>query len=933
VIARAARAEFVQSDIPLVVNNESHQPANASGDSALANKKRTGYYVPSTHWDREWYESFQDYRFRLVKLLDEVFDTLKRDDGYRCFQMDGQSIAIEDYLEIRPERRDEVVKLAKEGRFRLGPWYVLPDEFLVSGESLVRNIGLGLKVAAEFGPPSRAGFMCDMFGHTSQMPQILQGFSIDNALLWRGVNEETHGGMFHWEASDGTSVITYRFSPKSGYCSYAFIVRHAPEPDAVFDIEKAMEDFRNYLDFETKRCPTDAFLVFDGGDHLEILPETTELLARANKTFDDVELVHTDLDTFMAQVRRQTDRIERRFKGELRDPARVDDDTWLIPGVLSSRVHLKQSNARCENELCLWAEPFSTFASLKGWRYPFSYIEQAWRHLIQNHPHDSMCACSIDQVHKDMEYRFDQSLGISSHVSKDAMRYLADRIKLPELDNMDFAITVFNPTSRDIDGPVDITIRFPEDIDAVYQEWFGFEKKIGFRLFDQDDHELPYQYVNQRKHRVGFRRPYRKFPAGDIRHEVDVSVSTQIPAYGYTTLICRPVKEPTRHLGSMVVNDHTIENEHLRVAVQCNGTIELTDKRNSEVYRNLLTMEERADIGDGWFHGVAVNDQVFTSSANSADVAITADGIHKATLMITVRMSVPAHFTFSKMERASHDKTLMVRHYVTLRKDSSRVEVHTEVENNARDHRLRVLFPSGANAETFLADQAFDVVERPIALREDNAQLKELEVETKPQQTWTAVHDDRRGLAVVSTGLPESTVRDLPERPVALTLLRSFIKAVMTSGNVGGQIQGRHHFDYWIVPLAGEPDRAALCHAGQSLAGGVRSIQIEQRDVELNPVGEKPQRDQPMHQSLLQVDASSAVITAVHRRDENEAASVRMFNPAERKAESSIKFTDGPTTGELTDLEGTKTGTLSSGQQGLQVELEPKRIATVKLTS
>jgi alpha-mannosidase len=896
----------------------------------LATSKRIGHYVPSTHWDREWYESFQDYRFRLVNLLDEVLNVLKANPAFKYFQMDGQVITIEDYLEVRPEREADLREMTRCGRLRLGPWFVLPDEFLVSGESIVRNLALGMKLADQYGESAKAGFMCDMFGHISQMPQIFRGFGIDNALLWRGVNEVTHGAMFRWQSPDGSEVLTYRFSPRSGYCAYAFKIRHCHEPEVAFDFETAMKDFREYLDFETSRCPTNAFLVFDGGDHMEIEPRTPELLAEANKRFADVEIVSSHLDAFVDEVRKQRDKITKVFVGELRNPAVQGDEQWLIPGTLSSRIHLKQANARCENELCLWAEPFSVFAAQSGRPYPDGYLNVAWRHLIQNHPHDSMCGCSIDQVHKDMVYRFDQSYLVASHLTRDALRHIAERARLPEMGDKDIALVVFNPSSEPIDGLVDVTLRFPHDIAATYEEWFGFEKKIGFRLFDAEGRELPYQYVNQRKDRYSFRRPMLKFPVVDQRHEVDVTVPLRVPAYGYTTVICRPVKEPTRYLGTLAVDDHTIENDFLKVAVNGNGTLTLTDKRSSQVYDRLLTLEDCADIGDGWYHGVAVNERVFTSIASSADVALTADGLHKATLTIRVTMNLPERFEFGPMVRSQSTKPMTVTHHVTLRKGSDAVEVRTEVDNVIRDHRLRVLFPTGAKTATFLADQAFDVVERPIALRADNASLKELEVETKPQQTWTAAHDNARGLAIVSTGLPEATVRDLPERPIALTLLRSFIRAVLTSGNEGGEIQGRHEFCYRIVPLKGVPDAPRLCRIGQQLAAGVRAVQQEHRDIVGQAGLVPPERTMPPRHSFVTLDKSDAVVTAIYRRSEGEVAAVRLFNPTPHAIEVAITVAGARGPAKTTDLAGTPITTASREGDKVRVNLKPKQIITVQ---
>lgn len=901
----------------------------------MSTSKRTGHFVASTHWDREWYQSFQDYRFRLVAMVDELLDTMKRDPEFRYFQMDGQAIPLEDYLEVRPEREPEVRALAEAGRLKFGPWYVLPDEFLVSGESLVRNLQTGLTLAGCYGAggASRVGFICDLFGQTSQLPQILRGFSIDSAFLWRGSTESTHGALFRWRAPDGSEVIAYRFSPKGGYCSWAFKVRKGMLQGEAVELENAVRDAMEVIEFEKQRCPTPSFLVFDGGDHLEIEPQTSEILRRVQQQLKETELVHSHLDGFIEDLREQRESIAKTFTGELREPGELGDDAWVIPGVLSSRIHLKQANARCENELCLWAEPFSVFAARLGVPYPKRYLELAWKYLLQNHPHDSICGCSIDSVHKDMEYRFAQSQQIAAHVTQDALQAIAERVQIPELGERDSAVVVFNANADAVNRPVDLTLSFPADIDTTYGEFFNFEKKIGFRLFGPDGKELPYQYVAQRNERRGFRRWLRRFPLDVARTEVDITVPLQVPAYGYTTVICRPVKEPTRHLDSMQVDDHTIENECLQVAVNCNGTLRVTDKRNKQIYDGLLLLEDRADIGDGWYHGVAVNDQIHSSVASPAEVALVADGIGKATLSVRVRMELPRAFAFDRMTRSGETVTLLVTHLVTLRRGRPVVEVHTTVENNLRDHRLRVLLPTKVTADTYMADQAFDVVERPIALRADNARYKELEVETRPQQSWTAVFEKGRGLAVVSTGLPESAVRDLPDRPIALTLLRSFLKAVFTSGNEGGEIQGRREFDYLIVPLDGAPDAAALCRLGQELAAPPRAVEIDEIPAaRLDRASRKVDPSEPMTQSFLRLESKNTVVTAIHRHTEQEAATVRMFNPTGRDLAADVELSGVSGGARKTDLEGRPGETLPKQGNAVRVALKPKQIVTVQWT-
>lgn len=213
----------------------------------------TAHYVASTHWDREWYEPFQHYRFRLVDVLDGVIELMERDPQYRFYQTDGQSVVLEDYLEIRPKRRERLQALFDAGRVQAGPWYVLPDQFLVCGESLVRNLLRGHQVAGAFGPPVKVGFVCDIFGHNSQMPQIFRGFGVDTAVVWRGTNFPTHPGLFRWQAADGSEVLTYAFEDR-GYGQYEFEVRApARTPAGRLDLDKALEGLRRVFEIERQR--------------------------------------------------------------------------------------------------------------------------------------------------------------------------------------------------------------------------------------------------------------------------------------------------------------------------------------------------------------------------------------------------------------------------------------------------------------------------------------------------------------------------------------------------------------------------------------------------------------------------------------------------------------------------------------------------------
>jgi alpha-mannosidase/mannosylglycerate hydrolase len=885
----------------------------------------TAHYIASSHWDREWYEPFQHYRFRLVDVLDAVIDLLEHDPAYRFFQTDGQSVVLEDYLEIRPERRAQLKELIGAGRLQVGPWYVQPDEFLVAGESLVRNLLRGHQVAGEFGPPMKVGFACDIFGHNSQLPQVFRGFGIDTAVVWRGTNFPPDPGLFRWQAADGSEVLAYTFEDR-GYGHYQFDVRDpAKTPAGKLDFARALAGLRKMFAFEREHVPGDAILLFDGIDHVPPEPATSELLARARKA--GLHIQHSRLVDFFAAVRAQRLKLQV-HRGELREPGiRLN---WVIPGVLSSRIYLKQHNARCEHRLLQWAEPLAAWASLLGHEYPAAHLRLAWKYLLRNHPHDSICGCSIDQVHRDMLYRFDQCRLVADRATHMALRAIADRTHLPKLKGEeDFAVTVFNPGSAALDGVVDLPLYFRRDTPHRFHEWFGYEPIVGFRLYDAGGQEVPYQRLDVTK-----TAPYRTYDrlAGyaDSRCEqVNVALRLQVPPHGWTTFVCRPTKEKTRSVGSQLIDDHTMENEFLRVSVNPNGTLDLTDRKAGCTYRQALTFEDRADIGDGWYHGTAVNDEVFTSLGAAADIAVVHDGFALTTLRVRVVMNVPECFLHDRevMRRSPRLVPLEIISFLMLRAGSPYLEVRTEVENTVRDHRLRVLVPTHLAAETYFADSPFDVVERQIALRPDSHLLSEPELETKPQYSFTAVNDGRRGLAVLATGQPESAVRDLPDRPIALTLLRGFAKTVGTAGEPGAQMLGRTSHTYWLYPHSGPLPVTELLHLGQRLAAGVECIYTE-------PPRQKLLRQKPVLPatgSWVTLGPGPLVITACKRAEDGAALVLRAFNPTDRPARQRFEFLAPVRTAHAANLLEEPQRPLDRRGKTVTVPAGPKEIVTLRV--
>ena len=905
-------------------------------------KKRPVHYTLSTHWDREWREPFQGIRYALVTLMDRVIAGL--DDGRLKgpFQMDGQSIPIDDYLEIRPERRADVERLTREGKIIVGPWYSMPDEFTVSGEALIRNLLVGRQGARALGgEPSRAGYVPDMFGHTSQLPQIFAGFDIPVGYVWRGINLQQRN--FIWRGADGTELPCHKFG-NVGYGTFAHAVNRGHEYNGPAE-ERPVEHARrakDYLDQEAAATAVDAILLHDACDHQEWNPQRYALLFAQLARSPKYKLVHTSLDAYLLELLAQRGKITTVLEGELRAAGREHPTSqvegycnqWVIPGVLSSRVRIKQANHRCQTLLCAWAEPFTAYAhAAVGADFAPGFLDHAWKLLMQNHAHDSIDGCSPDQVHKDMAYRFDQVRMIAEKLIVDATSRIAASVP-GKVTDLELRVTLFNPLARDFAGVTEVTLEIPTSWPA-FNEFFGFEPKTGFIIRDAAGREVPYQRLGQTLNRLRQRIRPTKFPEGVMSHHIPVALQVAIPAQGYTTLTVSAVAagRPTRYpdVPAMATSERSMANEHLEVVIEANGTLTLTDRHTGRVYTRLLTFEDRADIGDGWYHGIAVNDQSFASTASSADVALVHSGPLLTTFRVRTTMNVPREFVSGDtMARSTQFVPMDLDSIISLRPGQAFVEVQTTVDNPANDHRVRVLFPSGAKTETYLTDTAFDVVERPIALPTDNHEYRELNVETQPQQSWTAVHDAKSGLAVVADGLLETAVRDTAERPIALTLFRGTRRTVFTNGEPDGQMRGPMTFRYLITPLAGKPNRTQLCELGQRLSAGLRAVQLRREDVDIY----RSTPALPATAGFVRVEGP-AVVTSI--RQAGASLELRLFNPDPKPISATIHLpvkagkSKPATSAQRVDFESNPLGALAVADGKIKVTLKPKQIVTVRL--
>lgn len=885
--------------------------------SPAASPRYIAHVVSQTHWDREWYRTFQQFRMRLVAMTDALLSLLERDPDYKAFYWDGQTSVIEDYLEIRPENAERLRTHFTSGRLYTGPWFVQPDEFLVSGESFVRNLIVGRAMCAEWGTGAAVGYAPDAFGHTSQMPQILQGFGIDNAVLFRGITTDQVDTLFRWQASDGTGILCAKMPDDNAYSNfyYHFQKTLAETKDGVPpDPEQVVEEATALLaDCIAERPVTHQLLWMDGVDHIYAQPRTPAILDIVNARLGDrVEARHSTLPDFLAAVRDAAPELQT-VRGELRHSNRHWRLQALLAHVASSRIHLKQLNHRCETLLERWAEPFSALAWLHGADYPTAYLRYAWKQLLLNHPHDSLCGCSIDQVHRDMLPRFEQCRQVGEELVRNALNYFTTSITTQPAGNSEplAALVVYNPlgwTRREV---IETVIELPQEkapnaVQIVDRNGVvipcALESLSSAGLLHQPPYDIP-RTVRCKRWRVRF--------------------IAETPPFGYTTYYAVGA-EPNRleHLPppDMEVTDNRLENGHLRVEVAANGSLKITHKATGQTFSNLLLFEDGGDFGDGWNYRKPKDDLVLTTIGEEAQFDWGASNAAEGRLRYRLSWDLPVRRPADDASRKRLEQ-IFLEVTLTLTAESERLDVHLDVHNYARDHRLRVLFPSGVlKAKEYAVEQAFDVVNRTVELPEAPG-WKEPPPGTGPQKSFVDVSDEAGGLCLINVGTPEVEVKDDTERTIALTLLRAFGQGVGTpEDQQEGQMQGSLAFDMSLLPHAGDWLAAQVWQAAHNRNVPLRAVQTDLHAGALPSTG-----------SLLEFSGETLIPTAIKRSEAGDALVFRAVNYGSETTTLNLKTEGVALSAQTARLDETPLETVSVEGGGVSLDVPTRRIATLLL--
>jgi len=760
-------------------------------------RKRPYLVVPHTHWDREWYLPFQRFRLRLVGLMDRVLELASSRDAF-CFTVDGQMAAVEDYLEIRPERRAELAELVRAGRVAVGPWLVLADEWLTSAESLVRNLEMGQAAASALGGSMPIAYLPDQFGHVAQMPQLLARSGFDRVVLWRGVPSAVDEHRFEWVAPDGSSVVA-EYLP-SGYGNAMPLERARTAEELA---ERLSEVEANVGSFYPEGTPVLAMM---GTDHFVPTAELVDRLLSAGLELATLPEALERLDHVASG------RELLRWQGELRSAARAN----LLADVVSTRWHLKTAMSALERRLERTVEPF---AALWVATWPEAELALAWRWCVQCSNHDSVTGCGADETAADVAQRLRHARELADGLAEQTFVELAQAVPTGEL-------AVLNPSPFARKEVVVLAVADERDTPTP-------------ALLDTDGRGWTTQELGRAQ---GLRRlaALASAPAlGWSRWQVGTLAPETLPV---------PVASArTDHAGAVVLDNGTVS-----VRLGPLGQLRLAGG-DGAVAEGFLRILDEGEAGDSYTHAPPEHDTVVTEP-RWGRVQLVSTGPLVASAHLDLIYAWPSGLSGDRCRRSPTTVATTVGIDVEVRLGEPFVRMDVAFDNACLDHRVRLLFPLAEPADAVAAEGQLAVVVRQGPTEAGHGDAP---VGTHPARHFA----DAGGLGVLLDGVREVELlggttlaltllrssgwlsRDDnarrtepagPELPVpgaqCLGPVAAHLALLVHTGDWerGGLVEAAERFAHplEVVPGVGEPDDASYpaARAGLSISGETAGV-------------------------------------------------------------------------------------------------------------
>lgn len=852
--------------------------------------------VPHTHWDREWYEPFQVFRFKLVQMFDVVLDMAEADPRFR-FTLDGQTAAIEDYLEIRPENEGRVRAIVASGQLALGPWQILLDEFLCSGETIIRNLQMGMAGAARLGGYMNVGYLPDMFGHVAQMPQILSRAGIRDACLWRGVPSRVKGHSFRWEAPDGSAVrVEYLFD---GYGS-ALDLLAIPE-----NIPHALKKYRQD---NVDRYRGDAILGMVGTDHM---PPDAGLMGKVDTYHsEDFPIRLATLEEYVADFHSQE--AAQTVPGELRSHARGN----ILPGVFSIRRNLKSAMAVAER-MVLEAERLAATYSSSDFE-PF--IGMSWRRIIESTAHDSVVGSGTDETVNQVEARLHEAAQIARAVRNEVAFAVAAETPrdayvafntLPMGRNVSVELEVPAPvagaplTAQAGDGTVLAvqetgqapTLLGDETMDASVLVDRMMNRIHGRELFGQlieryrvEPYALEFEVAEVPATPVFDVVAFKEELAeaveshpGEWKVRITaeprrrILVDVPVPAMGTAPFtVSQEAHPPLDHVTCL---DGVLSNGLVTARIAPDGTVALTGE-DGTVISGIGKLVDGGDCGDSYNYGPPALDSIVTEPTHvSVDVIET--GPVRAVARITRHYPWPTSLERAVGARTENLVEVPVHTFVELRRGETFIRLRVHFTNPVADHRLRLHIPLPESVAGSASEGQFAITERSLTAEGGGG---EFPLPTFPAYTFVSagpttvlLHDateyevvDGKELALTllrAVGSISVNVHPLRDEPAASEIPIPGAQEIGTEVDIefGIIASSQGHRNAGAVELSDHFNAAGLvlrggAPAGEAIPGPTEGLQLRGNNVRLSSL-RRTANGTEVRVVLLAGQSTGAVIT------------------------------------------------------------------------
>lgn len=858
--------------------------------------KKKVYIVSHSHWDREWYLPYEKHHMRLVELIDDLLELIESDPNFNSFHLDGQTIILDDYLQVRPEKKGELESAIQHGKLRIGPFYILQDDFLISSESNVRNMLIGHEECKKWGTPVKLGYFPDTFGNMGQTPQMMQKAGLSSAAFGRGVkpigfdnqvleseNYTSQYSEMWWEGPDNSKIFGLLFA------NWYSNGNEIPTEE-----QSAKEFWNQKLKDAEKYASTNHLLMMNGVDHQPVQKDITKAIALANELFEEYEFIHSNFDDYLSAVTSDVPESLATVSGEL--TSQETDGWYTLANTASSRAYLKQWNTKVQRQLENVSEPLVSMAYELTGKYPHDQMDYAWKTLLQNHPHDSICGCSVDEVHREMMTRFEKSYEVGDYLAKEALTQLGDSIDTTGFSEEAKLFTLFNTAGFEKKDIVELDVRLERKLFSQGKPEFLYEElekqeKFSYQITDTIGNIVP-SIISEEKVRFDYDLPKDSFRVPFMEKYVTVKIYPTLAPLSWETFALTKSNSQKESIDqSMITNNgRKIESNLVEVTIHLDGTLDITDKKTKKSVKNILTYEDTGDIGNEYIYFAPKGETPIFSNAKNSEVSILLDTEEIAQIKLTQKMMIPVsadnhlikeqqkvvEFKERTAQRSNNTEELVIETVITVMKDSPRIEFQTNLDNQMKDHRLRVLFPTNIIAKTHEADSIFEVVTRSNKVSSN----WENPTNAQHQHAFVNLHDESHGVTISNYGLNEYEI--LNSKTIALTLFR----AVGEMGDWGyfptleAQCIGNMSFNFGIELHGNPQERYETYKRAYSAQIPFSSVCISKHSGSL-----------PAKGTYLEAKSDTFALTCLKRNKKNELV-LRGYNMSNQQEDIYISKTN-----------------------------------------